>query len=107
MNAIGQTLLNNVLRVTGDHKFGTHNAIAGLFLMPAAFYLGANWGPVGIAYGWVIAYPLLVTPLYRRVFHRLSITGVTYLGWLRPAIIAKSRNDPTEITVDLSPSELF
>lgn len=81
-------LLNNVLRVTGDHKFVAHNAIASLFVMPAVFFLCAMWGPVGIAYGWVLGYPLLVIPVYRRVFNRLSITGFTYLDWLRPALVS-------------------
>ena len=81
-------LLSTILRVTGDQKFGVRNAFAGLVLMPVAFYIGSFWGPMGIAYAWVVAYPLLIVPQYRRVFWRLSMTAPTYLRWLAPALLS-------------------
>ena len=79
-------ILTIVLRVTGDQRFNLVVGLVTLAVMPVVFYVGSTWGTVGIAYGWVIGYPFLVIPLFARVFSRLSIGPMTYLGWLRPAL---------------------
>ena len=82
------SLLSTVLRVTGDQRFGVLNAFAGALMMPVVFYVGSYWGPVGIAYGWVIGFPLLIAPVYRRVLWRLSIRWSTYVNWLTPPLVS-------------------
>ena len=81
-------LLSTIMRVTGDQRFGVLNAFAGVLMMPVVFYVGSFWGPVGIAYGWVVGFPLLVVPLYRRVLWRLSIRWSTYVSWLTPPLVS-------------------
>ena len=81
-------LLSTIFRVTGDQRFVVQNAVGGLLFMPVVFYIGSYWGPVGIAYGWVFGYPLLVIPQYRKVFQRLPLDWRTYAGWLQPALVS-------------------
>jgi teichuronic acid exporter len=81
-------LLSTIMRVTGDQRFGALNAFAGLLMMPVIFYVGSFWGPVGIAYGWVVGFPVLVIPLYRRVFWRLAIGWRSYLAWVSPPLVS-------------------
>lgn len=60
------------------------NAMA-VVLMPTAFYLGSRWGPAGIAWGWILAYPLVALPLYVRAFRKIDMSVRKYLIALRPA----------------------
>jgi PST family polysaccharide transporter len=79
-------LLPSILNVTGGSHFVMRTSQAGLILMPAAFYLGSKWGPAGIAYGWVFAYPVIALCIYRRVFRRIEMPLWDYLEAIRPAV---------------------
>lgn len=80
------TLLPAILNVTGEARFVMRTMQAALILMPCAFYLGSRWGPAGIAYGWVIAYPVIALCLYRRTFQRINMPWRDYVGAIRPAL---------------------
>jgi PST family polysaccharide transporter len=79
-------LLPSILNVTGESRFVMHVTQGALILMPAAFYLGSRWGPAGIAYSWVFAYPAIAVLLYRRVFGRIGMSWNSYLAATRPAL---------------------
>ncbi len=78
-------ILPMVLQVTGDLRFVLLNGILALVVMPLAFYIGSSWGATGIAYAWMLAYPIVAIPFYVRVFDRLSMNLMMYLAWVRPA----------------------
>jgi PST family polysaccharide transporter len=80
------TLLPSILNVTGESRFVMRATQAALILMPIAFYVGSRWGAAGIAYGWVVAYPVIVVCLYRRTFRRIKMPWRDYLGATRPAL---------------------
>jgi PST family polysaccharide transporter len=79
--------VSQVLAVTGDMRFLMYmNGLAALIL-PTAFYIGSQWGTVGIATAWTIAHPLAVYfPLNARAFRRLDLPIVDYLRSLWPAV---------------------
>jgi PST family polysaccharide transporter len=79
-------LLSSVLRVTGDQRFSLQMSLWGLIVMPLTFYVGSQWGPAGIAYGWLVAYPIIAIPQYVRVFARLSLSLADYWRSLCPAV---------------------
>jgi PST family polysaccharide transporter len=81
-------LLPSILNVAGESRFVMRTTQAALILMPIAFYVGSRWGPAGIAFGWVVAYPVLVVGLYRRTFRRIDMPWRDYLGAIRPALIS-------------------
>jgi len=80
------TLLPSILNVTGESHFVMRMMQVALILMPTAFYVGSRWGPGGIAYGWVVAYPVIAMCIYRRTFRKIKMPWYDYLGAIRPAL---------------------
>ncbi len=80
------TLLPEVLTALRETRFVMLNTLVAAVLLPAAFYVGSQWGTVGIAWGWIIAYPFIAVPLYRRAFQRIGMPVREYLGAVRPAL---------------------
>jgi O-antigen/teichoic acid export membrane protein len=80
------TLLPSILNVTGESRFAMRTTQAALIVMPIAFYVGSSWGPTGIAYSWVVAYPVVVVCLYRRTFQKINMPWREYVEALRPAL---------------------
>jgi len=62
--------------------------IGSAITMPVAFLIGSKWGTTGIAAAWLAAYPIMITPVYHRVFQKTGITAREYLGILLPSINA-------------------
>ena len=52
----------------------------------ATHYVGSRWGNVGIAWGWVLAYPIVVIPLYRQTLRTVEMSLKEYVLALRPPI---------------------
>ena len=64
------------------------NDLAALVILPTSFYLGSRWGIVGIAWGWVVAYPIVAASLYRKTFITIGMKTRDYIRALRPALDA-------------------
>jgi O-antigen/teichoic acid export membrane protein len=79
-------ILPSILNVTGESRFVMRITQGALILMPVAFYSGSRWGPTGIAYGWVVAYPIIALCFYHRTFRRIKMPWRDYLGAVRPAL---------------------
>jgi O-antigen/teichoic acid export membrane protein len=79
-------LLPKFLVAVGDVSFVMWNDLAALFLLPCAFYVGSRQGITGIAWGWVVAFPLVALVLYRRTFRILDLTFREYFSVLWPAL---------------------
>ena len=79
-------LLPKFLVAVGDVTFTMWNDLAGLVLLPIAFYLGSRHGIAGIAWGWVAAFPFIAVPLYRRTFRLLNLRVSEYMTMVRPAL---------------------
>src|SRR5262249_26272721 len=81
-------LLPKLLTALGEPRFVMWNDLATLVVLGMAFYFGSRWGISGIAWGWVIAYPVVVLPLYRKAFARIKMQPMEYFRSLRPALEA-------------------
>ena len=57
-----------------------------LIVMPSAFLIGSRWGSAGVATAWMIAYPIIVAPVYVKLFVRIGLTVRDYLAAIGPAI---------------------
>jgi PST family polysaccharide transporter len=88
--AIGATspLLSRVLTVRGQTRFLLRNALVLAVVMPVSFAIGSQWGPTGIAWAWVLVFPLTRIPIFRRVATSLDVSGREYLGAFWPATSA-------------------
>jgi len=82
------SLLPKVLTSVGNARFVMWNDLRALIILPIAFYIGSRWGTGGIAFGWVLAYPLVALPLYWKAFTTIGMTAGEYVRGLRPAIDA-------------------
>jgi hypothetical protein len=75
-----------VLQVTGQAGFTLRCGFYMIAVLPLAFYGGAAAaGAVGVAAAWLVAYPLCLQPVYRRVFATLEMSAIDYLARLWPA----------------------
>jgi teichuronic acid exporter len=81
-------LLPKVLTAIGNPRFVMWCDLLGLVLMPSAFYLGSRWGTAGVAWGWVVAYPLVAGLLYWKTFQSIGMETGAYIRALRPALDA-------------------
>jgi teichuronic acid exporter len=79
-------LLPKVLTAVGNPRFVMWNDLAAVAILPIGFYIGSHWGIGGIAWGWVLVYPLVVVPLYLKTLHTIEMPLGEYLRALRPAI---------------------
>jgi teichuronic acid exporter len=79
-------LLSKVLVAMGDSRFVMWNDLATLLVMGSAFFVGSRRGVAGIAWAWVVAYPIVVIPLYRKTFKTIEMRLSEYLSSIRPAI---------------------
>jgi hypothetical protein len=64
------------------------NDLRALIILPIACFIGSRWGTGGIAFGWVLAYPLVALPLYWKTFNTIGMTAAEYIRGLRPAFDA-------------------
>ena len=81
-------LLPKFLTAAGEVRYVMWNDLAALVALPVAFYIGSFYGTVGIAWGWVIAYPAVVIPLYVKTFRTIKMRVGEYLRALRPSLEA-------------------
>jgi teichuronic acid exporter len=79
-------LLPKVLTAVGNPRFVMRVEVTGLVVMPLAFWIGSHWGITGIAFGWVVAYPILAIPHYWKTLHTIQMKLSDYVGALRPAL---------------------
>jgi teichuronic acid exporter len=81
-------LLSKILIAVGDARYVMRNDVTALIVLTTAFYIGSFHGTVGVAWAWVIAYPLIALPLYRKTFKTIDMKMSEYVRALRPALEA-------------------
>ncbi|HEX4164064.1 MAG TPA: lipopolysaccharide biosynthesis protein [Bryobacteraceae bacterium] len=79
-------LLPQVINAVGETRFGMWNSLLTLAILPASFFIASRWGVLGIASVWVLIYPLLTVPLYRRTLKSIEMSFAQYLAALRPSL---------------------
>ena len=66
--------LPSVTDAVGRPEVAMHNVLVGCAVMPLAFWLGTQWGMVGVAYAWLLAYPVVLLVNTRRM---VAVVGLT------------------------------
>jgi teichuronic acid exporter len=90
-------LLSKVMVAIGRVRYVMWNDLAALVILPTAFYFGSRRGTTGIAWAWVVAYPLVIFPLYRETFRAVGMTVGEYLQALRPALTSTATMVPAVV----------
>ena len=83
-----QVLISHVLLWTGQFRANMWLSILAAAGMPIAFYVGAGWGLEGVAWAWVIAFPVLSAPSLAIAFRTIRIGIGAWLNALWPALAA-------------------
>jgi O-antigen/teichoic acid export membrane protein len=95
-------ILPKVLTAVGKTHYVMWNDVYTLLMLPIAFYIGSYRGIAGIAWGWVLAYPLVVFPLYRKTFHTIGASAGDYFRALSPSLTGTVAMIPAVESVKLS-----
>ena len=82
------TFLPNLLTAVGDSAFVMWAMVGSAITMPIAFLIGSHWGTTGIAAAWLVAYPMIIAPVYYRTFQKTGMTLKEYVFILLPSINA-------------------
>jgi O-antigen/teichoic acid export membrane protein len=83
------TIVPQVLQAGGRAHDVAGNGLIALLIYPPVFYLlGRHWGVVGIAAGWVLVTPLLLTQLVLRMCRVVELPLSRYAAALLPATLA-------------------
>ncbi|RXZ65575.1 lipopolysaccharide biosynthesis protein [Pelagerythrobacter rhizovicinus] len=82
------TLLRPATDALGRPGIGSANAAAGALLMPIVFLLGARWGITGIAWAWLVAYPLLLAFSAARSLPVIGLHPGAFIRAIAPPVFA-------------------
>lgn len=80
------TLSSQVLIYTGYSRYSMWYTLLAAIVLPTLFVVGTRWGAAGVAGVWIVAYPVVLIPVYRLVFRILGLTPRAYLDNLWPAL---------------------
>lgn len=94
------TLLRPATDALGRPGVASGNAVAGALLMPVAFLVGAQWGIIGIAWAWLIAYPLLLAFAAVRSLPIIGIRSIDLLRAVAPPVLAAAAMAAVVVLVD-------
>src|SRR5690606_20508893 len=79
-------LLPQVLNAVGDSFFPMVVSVASAIVLPIAFVIATRWGIEGVAMAWIACYPVILLPMYLRLFSRIELRPMAYLRSLWPAL---------------------
>lgn len=83
-----QFLLGHVLLWTGHFRAAMYLTLFALIVLPIGFYAGVSWGVTGVAWAWVIGFPVSIAPAIVYVAKILEMRVWEMLEALRPALLA-------------------
>jgi PST family polysaccharide transporter len=82
------TVLPNMLFAMRHSRFVMWNTVASAVIFLPAFYFSSRWGTTGIAWTWILVYPLITAPYVWRTLVGTGMSAWKYFGALLPAIRA-------------------
>lgn len=94
------TLLRPATDALGRPGIASGNAAAGALLMPVVFLIGAQWGIMGIAWAWLIAYPLLLGFSAARSLPLIGIRAIELVRAVTPPVLAAAGMAAAVMLVD-------
>ena len=84
-----QILFAPALNAVGKPWVAARIAMVGAVLMPATYYLALKaWGVFGLAWGWVIAFPILLIVTFLLSHHHIQLSGRGLVRAIWPGLSA-------------------
>jgi len=82
-----EVLLPPVLAARYLLAFQFRWTVALILVMPIPFIIGARWiGALGVAFAWILVYPIMILIMARKVFYELHITMAAAFKEVRPML---------------------
>ncbi len=72
-----QILFTPALNALGKPNLTARNSMFGAILMPITFFFAIKYGAIGLAWGWLIAFPIL---LWFTFYNSRNVIGITLVG---------------------------
>jgi O-antigen/teichoic acid export membrane protein len=85
-----QVLIGHLLMWTGRFRANMWCSVLAAVLLPIAFYVGARWGLVGVAWAWVVVFPLANVPAFVIAFRAIEGNVWQWLNAFVPALVGCS-----------------
>jgi O-antigen/teichoic acid export membrane protein len=79
-------LFTPAVNALGHTRITLRASLLGALLMPAAFVLGLRWGATGLAYAWLLAFPLLPLFTFLQARGKLCIGARELAGAVAPGL---------------------
>lgn len=81
-----QILFAPANNAAGKPQITARASFVGAILMPITFLIGLQWGAIGLAWGWVIAFPLLTLFTFFQSYRHIGITAGQLAGAIWPGL---------------------
>lgn len=72
----------------GLTRITLRSALVGALVMPVAFLVGVQWSGIGLAWAWVVAFPVVPLAAYLQARGPLQLTAQSMAGALVPGLVA-------------------
>ena len=84
------SLFGPAVTALGRSAITMKSAMLGALVMPVAFLIGIQWGTVGLAWAWVLAFPVVPLAAFVQSRGPLGLTAGKMLGALAPGLAASA-----------------
>jgi O-antigen/teichoic acid export membrane protein len=95
-----QALLTPACDARGKPGVGVRNGAVGAVLLAVAFLIGVRFGPIGLALGWVAAYPVYLFVSLGRALPVIGVSARAVAESVLPALLAALAMGATVVLVD-------
>ena len=83
-----QVLFAPACEACGRPGIGVENGATGALILGIAYLIGVHWGPTGLAWSWIAAYPLYLAISIWRSLPVLGVTLSRLIDAIAPAVLA-------------------
>jgi len=87
INAL-QMLVSHVLLWTGHFRANMWFNVFALVVLAIGFYIGVHWGVAGVAWAWVVGFPVSIAPSVIMMARIIDLPSAAYFRAVRPALTA-------------------
>ncbi|MEP2987840.1 MAG: lipopolysaccharide biosynthesis protein [Parasphingorhabdus sp.] len=94
------TLVGPACNAINRPDITTRNSIVGAVYMPICYLIGLNWGVIGIAYAWLIGYPILLATIAIWTLPVVKVRLSKLIDVLLPSITAALAMAASVILID-------
>ncbi len=81
-----QILFAPANNAVGKPQITARASFVGAILMPITFIIGLQWGAIGLAWGWVVAFPLLTLFTFFQSYRHIGIGGKELAAAIWPGL---------------------